>query len=64
MNYGTMIPVYDGELLLVVQHGGDSTSTSVPPSREPLRPPNSVLDQTVSEKPVALSESRLVVPKV
>jgi len=58
MNYGgTMIPVYDGELLLVVQSGGEPPSTSVPPSREPSRPPSSVIDHTTPEKNLSRAPS-------
>jgi GTPase-activating protein BEM2 len=54
VNGGTMISVYDGELLLVVQNGGDS---SVSPSREQSRPPSSVADHPITEKPLTRGPS-------
>jgi hypothetical protein len=52
---GTMIPVYDGELLLVVQRSVESQPGSVPTSR----PPSTVLESSMSspEKPVARAPS-------
>ncbi|KAJ7077530.1 rho GTPase activating protein 22 [Mycena belliarum] len=43
---GTVIPVYNGEVLLSVWHGspGDSAASSRPSSRLPSRPPSSVVD--------------------
>ncbi|KAJ6483670.1 hypothetical protein DFH09DRAFT_1292030, partial [Mycena vulgaris] len=42
---GTVIPVYNGEVLLTVWHGAssDSTTSSRPSSRIPSRPPSSVV---------------------
>ena len=37
---GTTIPVYNGELLLLVQPGGDPVISSRPTSRAPSRPPS------------------------
>lgn len=54
---GTVIPVYNGDLLLVVQIGGDAASTSRPSSR----PPSSVMDATV-EKSVSRTPSIRVKP--
>ncbi|KAF7320799.1 Rho GTPase activating protein 22 [Mycena chlorophos] len=54
---GTVIPVYNGEVLLTVWHGsGDSTTASSrPSSRLPSRPPSSVVgdaaDVTISRAP-------------
>ncbi|KAF8161574.1 hypothetical protein B0H34DRAFT_701542 [Crassisporium funariophilum] len=51
---GTVISVYNGDLLLVVQSGGfESAPDSRPSSRAPSRPPSSVVDQekTLSRNP-------------
>ncbi|KAJ3512365.1 hypothetical protein NLJ89_g3558 [Agrocybe chaxingu] len=55
-NGGTVIPVHNGDLLLVVQSGGfESTPESRPSSQMPSRPPSSVTEQgeqrTVSRNP-------------
>jgi hypothetical protein len=60
---GTVIPVYDGELLLVVQSGGESPSPSRSPScATTSRPPSSVVDQTLPEKNLARAPSFRVKP--
>jgi hypothetical protein len=59
---GTVIPVYNGELLVIVQNGGDSPSASVPPSRSPSRPPSSITDQSPIEKNVSRAPSFRVKP--
>ncbi|KAJ7658894.1 hypothetical protein B0H17DRAFT_1213103 [Mycena rosella] len=51
---GTIIPVYNGEVLLAVCPAGDSTTSSRPSSRIPSRPPSSVVDgveQSLSRAP-------------
>ncbi|KAJ7085330.1 rho GTPase activating protein 22 [Mycena crocata] len=53
---GTVIPVYNGEVLLTVWHdaGGESTASSRPSSRIPSRPPSSVVgdgDASLSRAP-------------
>ena len=58
---GTLIPVFDGELLLLVQPGGDHTSGSRPASRAPSRPP-SAADTTVVEKMFSRTPSIRVTP--
>lgn len=45
---GTVIPVYGGELLLLVQPGGDAVPSSRPASRAPSRPPSSAAPDTPS----------------
>ncbi|EIW54075.1 uncharacterized protein TRAVEDRAFT_132023 [Trametes versicolor FP-101664 SS1] len=45
---GTVIPVYSGELLLLVQPGGDAVPSSRPASRAPSRPPSSAAPDTPS----------------
>lgn len=45
---GTVIIVYDGELMLLVQPG--EAPPSQPPSRAPSRPPSSIIDGPPSEK--------------
>ena len=62
---GTVIPVYNGDLLLVVQNasGLDSTPSSRPPSsRAPSRPPSSIADST-TEKPLGRNTSIRVKPR-
>ncbi|KAG6864408.1 hypothetical protein C0991_009715, partial [Blastosporella zonata] len=65
-NYGgTIIPVYNGELLLVVQVGGgsDSAPNSRPPSsRMSSRPPSSVADSFNEKAPLGRSPSIRVKP--
>lgn len=59
---GTVIPVYNGDLLLVVQHqndGSDSVAGSRPSSRAPSRPPSSVVD---TEKTLGRAPSIRVKP--
>ncbi|KAJ7631847.1 rho GTPase activating protein 22 [Mycena polygramma] len=48
---GTVIPVYNGEVLLAVWHGteGESSASSRPSSRLPSRPPSSVIDNINGE---------------
>lgn len=61
---GTVIPVYNGDLLLVVQAGNglDSTPSSRPPSsRAPSRPPSSIVDST-AEKGLGRTPSIRVKP--
>jgi hypothetical protein len=41
---GTVISLYNGELVLVVQPGGMENSSSRPSSRVPSRPPSSAMD--------------------
>ncbi|KAI0629663.1 hypothetical protein C8Q77DRAFT_1141583 [Trametes polyzona] len=43
---GTVIPVFNGELLLLVQPGGDVVPSSRPASRAPSRPPSSAAPDT------------------
>ncbi|KAH9851116.1 hypothetical protein C2E23DRAFT_886858 [Lenzites betulinus] len=43
---GTVIPVYGGELTLLVQSGWDAVSSSRPASRAPSRPPSSAAVET------------------
>ena len=59
---GTIIPVYNGELLLVVQTGGEAPSTSMPPSRSPSRPPSSITDHGNTEKSLGRAPSFRVKP--
>lgn len=62
---GTVIPVYNGDLLLVVQNasGLDSTPSSRPPSsRAASRPPSSIADST-TEKPLGRNTSIRVKPR-
>jgi len=59
---GTVIPVYDGGLLLVVQTGGTESAGSHPSSRAPSRPPSSVVDPTSAEKTLNRSPSIRVKP--
>ncbi|KAF8883269.1 hypothetical protein BD779DRAFT_1674611 [Infundibulicybe gibba] len=58
---GTVIPVYNGDLLLVVQPGvSDSNPSSRPSSRAPSRPPSSVVDP--NEKNLSRNPSIRVKP--
>lgn len=64
---GTVIPVYNGDLLLVVQStaGTDSTPSSRPTSRVPSRPPSSIVDQAMNDtgsRPVSRTPSIRVKP--
>ncbi|KAI0669428.1 hypothetical protein C8Q78DRAFT_977573 [Trametes maxima] len=43
---GTVIPVFSGELLLLVQPGGETVPSSRPASRAPSRPPSSAAPDT------------------
>jgi hypothetical protein len=45
---GIDIPVFDGELLVLVQSGGD-IGASQPPSRAPSRPPSSIVEGSVEK---------------
>lgn len=63
---GTVISLYDGELMLVVQPGGMEPS-SRPSSRAPSRPPSSVIDGLTGmgaerEKPLSRAPSIRVKP--
>ncbi|THH20488.1 hypothetical protein EW146_g880 [Bondarzewia mesenterica] len=58
---GTLIPLFDGELLLLVQPGGE-TSISPPSSRAPSRPPSSVIESNSTERPVSRVPSMRVKP--
>lgn len=60
---GTLIPVYNGELLLLVQPGGDPASGSRPTSRTPSRPPSrSAADTPVVDKMFSRNPSIRVTP--
>ncbi|KAI0700969.1 hypothetical protein C8T65DRAFT_656956 [Cerioporus squamosus] len=60
---GTLIPVFDGELLLLVQPGGDTVSGSRPASRAPSRPPSrSAADSPAVEKMFSRQPSIRVTP--
>ncbi|CCM03013.1 uncharacterized protein FIBRA_05130 [Fibroporia radiculosa] len=59
---GTMLPVYDGELLLLVQPLAEGSTSSRPPSRAPSRPPSAVAESTSSEKPLNRNPSIRVSP--
>ncbi|TFK85784.1 hypothetical protein K466DRAFT_664258 [Polyporus arcularius HHB13444] len=60
---GTLIPVFDGELLLLVQPGGDPVSGSRPGSRAPSRPPSrSAAESPVVEKMFSRQPSIRVTP--
>jgi GTPase-activating protein BEM2 len=56
---GTIIPVFNGDLLLVVQKGSElhSQSASRCSSRPTSRPPSSIMDGTVSEKTMSRTPS-------
>jgi GTPase-activating protein BEM2 len=63
---GTVIPVYNGDLLLVVQSGSGSGSESLPPSRppssmSPSRPTSSVAD-SITDKGLGRAPSIRVKP--
>ncbi|KAJ3539493.1 hypothetical protein NM688_g6351 [Phlebia brevispora] len=57
---GTIIIVYDGELMLLVQPGDPVPSQ--PPSRAPSRPPSSVVEAPPSDKPFSRNPSVRVKP--
>ncbi|PCH35674.1 hypothetical protein WOLCODRAFT_28060 [Wolfiporia cocos MD-104 SS10] len=60
---GTILPLFDGELLLLVQPFAESAATSRPTSRTPSRPPSSIADSsTISEKTFSRSPSIRVTP--
>ncbi|KDQ28454.1 hypothetical protein PLEOSDRAFT_1077284 [Pleurotus ostreatus PC15] len=61
---GTMIPVFGGELVLVVRPGADPAASlgSRPPSQAPSRPPSSVVDVSPGEKSVSRAPSIRVKP--
>ncbi|KAJ7464127.1 rho GTPase activating protein 22 [Mycena latifolia] len=60
---GTVIPVYNGEVLLSVWHGpSDSTTSSRPSSRLPSRPPSSVVDGVGAESSISRAPSVRVKP--
>ena len=60
---GTVIPVYNGELLLLVQSGGETMSSSRPTSRAPSRPPSrTAADSPVTEKMFSRNPSIRVTP--
>lgn len=60
---GTVIPVYGGELLLLVQPGGEAVSASRPTSRAPSRPPSrTAADSPVTEKMFSRTPSIRVTP--
>ncbi|KAI0352013.1 hypothetical protein OH77DRAFT_829733 [Trametes cingulata] len=60
---GTVIPVFNGELLLLVQPGGDASSSSRPASRAPSRPPSSAATETPAlEKAFSRNPSIRVTP--
>ncbi|TFK45164.1 hypothetical protein BDQ12DRAFT_50569 [Crucibulum laeve] len=57
---GTIISVYNGDLLLVVQPGGfESTASSRAPSRAPSRPPSSVVESPGSDKTLSRTPSTI-----
>jgi hypothetical protein len=58
---GIEIPVFEGELLVLVQSGGDSTP-SQPSSRTPSRPPSSIVDGATVEKTFTRAPSIRVRP--
>ncbi len=58
---GTVIPVHNGDLLLVVQGGNDSVPSSRRSSRAPSRPPSSSITD-LSEKPPGRTPSIRVKP--
>ncbi|TBU46639.1 hypothetical protein BD309DRAFT_888031 [Dichomitus squalens] len=60
---GTTIPLYNGELLLLVQSGGDRATSSRPASRTPSRPPSrSAAESPVVEKMFSRNPSIRVTP--
>lgn len=58
---GTVLPVFNGELLLLVQSGSEGTS-SRPNSRAPSRPPSSVVDSPTPDKAFSRAPSIRVTP--
>ncbi|KAH9935113.1 uncharacterized protein BXZ73DRAFT_89498 [Epithele typhae] len=50
---GTLIPVYGGELMLLVQPGGDTMTSSRPASRAPSRPPSRTTGGGTMDSPIA-----------
>ncbi|KAI0319572.1 hypothetical protein OF83DRAFT_1170122 [Amylostereum chailletii] len=61
---GTVIPLFDNELLLLVQPGPESTSrpSSRPSSRPASRPPSALVEAMILDKPVARAPSIRVRP--
>ncbi|KAH9922575.1 hypothetical protein B0H21DRAFT_826955 [Amylocystis lapponica] len=61
---GTMLPLHDGELILLVQPGSDSGTFSRPSSRPTSRsrPPSSAADTTVAEKTFSRNPSIRIKP--
>ncbi|KAF4598923.1 rho GTPase-activating protein [Pleurotus pulmonarius] len=61
---GTVIPVFGGELVLVVRPAADPSASlgSRPPSQAPSRPPSSVVDASPGEKSVSRAPSIRVKP--
>ncbi len=60
---GTLLPVYDDELLLLVQPGGEAASSSRPASRAPSRPPSrTATDSPAGEKLFSRAPSIRVTP--
>lgn len=59
---GTILPVFDGELLLLVQPHAENASSSRPTSRAPSRPPSSINDSPAPEKTFSRSPSIRVSP--
>lgn len=59
---GTILPVFDGELLLLVQPHAENASSSRPTSRAPSRPPSSITDSPAPEKTFSRSPSIRVSP--
>ena len=53
---GTIIPIFDGELLLLIQPGAE-TSISPTSSRPPSRPSSSVIDPSITERPMSRAPS-------
>ncbi|KAI0263829.1 hypothetical protein BC834DRAFT_971183 [Gloeopeniophorella convolvens] len=60
---GTVIPIFDGELVLLVSPGKE-VSSSRPSSRVPSRPPSTIIEQGfgVAEKPMTRAPSIRVKP--
>ncbi|KAI9061367.1 hypothetical protein FKP32DRAFT_1594529 [Trametes sanguinea] len=60
---GTVIPVFNGEILLLVQPGVDTAASSRPASRAPSRPPSSAAPETpVLERAFSRNPSIRVTP--
>ncbi|KAL6305095.1 hypothetical protein BKA93DRAFT_731484 [Sparassis latifolia] len=59
---GTILPVFNGELLLLVQPGADTVPCSRPGSRTASRPPSSVVDHAPPEKTIGRTPSMRVTP--